>query len=36
MEMVEKLEVVATGDVKVGDLLMRVKLKNRVKQLLGG
>lgn len=27
MEMIEKLEVVATGDVKVGDLLMRVKLK---------
>lgn len=27
MDDVEKLEVVATGDVKVGDLLMRVKLK---------
>jgi len=27
MDDVEKLEVVATGDVKAGDLLMRVKLK---------
>ncbi|GLI56658.1 PTS glucose transporter subunit IIA [Propionigenium maris DSM 9537] len=27
MDDVEKLEVVATGDVSVGDLLMRVKLK---------
>ncbi len=27
MDDVEKLEVVASGDVKVGDLLMRVKLK---------
>ncbi|MCJ8343773.1 MAG: PTS glucose transporter subunit IIA [Cetobacterium sp.] len=27
MDMVEKLEVVATGDVKAGDLLMRVKIK---------
>ncbi|WP_300358881.1 PTS glucose transporter subunit IIA [Fusobacterium sp.] len=27
MDMVDTLEVVASGDVKVGDLLMRVKLK---------
>ncbi len=28
MEEVEKIEIVATGEVKVGDLLMKVKLKN--------
>ena len=27
MDMVDTIEVVASGDVKVGDLLMRVKLK---------